>query len=157
TMVGFAVIPFGPDLLIADLDIGVFYLAAIGSLEAIGIVAAGWSSNNKWSLLGAVRAATQVVSYEIPLALSFLTVIGLAGSMRMTGLVEAQAGWITNWFLFRNPFVWIAFVIAFIAQLAECKRAPFDLPEAESEPVSVFHNEYSGMRVASFLLDEDAA
>src|SRR4029078_8595465 len=156
TMVGFAVIPFGPDLLIADLDIGIFYLAAIGSLEAIGIVAAGWSSNNKWSLLGAVRAATPVGSYEIPLALSFLTVIVLAGSMRMTTLVEGQEGWITNWFLFRNPFVWIAFVVSFIAQLAECKRAPFDLPEAESELVSGFHTEYSGMRFAIFCLAEYA-
>jgi NADH-quinone oxidoreductase subunit H len=156
TMVGFAVVPFGPDLVIADLDIGIFYLAAIGSLEAIGIVAAGWSSNNKWSLLGAVRAATQVVSYEIPLALSFLTVIVLAGSMQMTELVKQQEGWITNWFLFRNPFVWIAFVISFIAQLAECKRAPFDLPEAESELVSGFHTEYSGMRFAIFFLAEYA-
>jgi NADH-quinone oxidoreductase subunit H len=156
TMVGFAVVPFGPNLIIADLDIGIFYLAAIGSLEAIGIVAAGWSSNNKWSLLGAVRAATQVVSYEIPLALSFLTVIVLAGSMRMTEIVVEQQGWLTNWFLFRNPFVWIAFVISFIAQLAECKRAPFDLPEAESELVSGFHTEYSGMRFAIFFLAEYA-
>lgn len=156
TMVGFAVIPFGPNLLIADLDVGIFFLAAVGSLEAIGIVAAGWSSNNKWSLLGSVRAATQVVSYEIPLAITFLTVIVFAGSMRMTTLVEAQAGWITSWFLFRNPFVWIAFVISFIAQLAECKRAPFDLPEAESELVSGFHTEYSGMRFAIFFLAEYA-
>jgi NADH-quinone oxidoreductase subunit H len=156
TMVGFAVIPFGPNLLIADLDIGIFFLAAVGSLEAIGIVAAGWSSNNKWSLLGSVRAATQVVSYEIPLAITFLTVIVFAGSMRMSALVEAQAGWITDWFLFRNPFVWIAFVISFIAQLAECKRAPFDLPEAESELVSGFHTEYSGMRFAIFFLAEYA-
>src|SRR5262245_45563230 len=156
TMAGFAVVPFGPDLLVADLDIGIFYLAAIGSLEAIGIVAAGWSSNNKWSLLGSVRAATQVVSYEIPLAISFLTVVALAGSLRMSEIVIQQQGWITNWFLFRNPFVWIAFVISFIAQLAECKRAPFDLPEAESELVSGFHTEYSGMRFAIFFLAEYA-
>jgi NADH-quinone oxidoreductase subunit H len=156
TMVGFAVVPFGPELVIADLDIGIFFLAAVGSLEAIGIVAAGWSSNNKWSLLGSVRAATQVVSYEIPLAITFLTVIVFAGSMKMSDLVEAQAGWLTNWFLFRNPFVWIAFVISFIAQLAECKRAPFDLPEAESELVSGFHTEYSGMRFAIFFLAEYA-
>jgi NADH-quinone oxidoreductase subunit H len=156
TMVGFAVVPFGPDLLIADLDIGIFYLAAIGSLEAIGIVAAGWSSNNKWSLLGSVRAATQVVSYEIPLALSFLAVVALAGTMSMKQIVLEQEGWITDWFLFRNPFVWIAFVISFIAQLAECKRAPFDLPEAESELVSGFHTEYSGMRFAIFFLAEYA-
>ncbi len=156
TMVGFAVVPFGPNLIIADLDIGIYFLAAVGSLEAIGIVAAGWASNNKWSLLGAVRAATQVVSYEIPMALSFLTIIVLAGSMRVSTIVEQQHGWFVNWFLFRNPFVCVAFVIYYIASLAECKRAPFDLPEAESELVSGFHTEYSGMRFAIFFLSEYA-
>lgn len=156
TMVGFAVVPFGPDLIVADLDIGIYYLAAVGSIESIGIVAAGWSSNNKWSLMGAVRAATQVVSYEIPMGIAFITVIALAGSMKMSSIVEQQQGWVTNWFLFRNPFVWIAFLIYYVAALAECKRAPFDLPEAESELVSGFHTEYSGMRFAIFFLSEYA-
>ncbi len=156
TVVGFAVVPFGPGLIVADLDIGIFYLAAVGSLEAIGVIAAGWASNNKWSLFGSVRAATQVVSYEIPMGLAFVTIAALAGTLSMSGIVDQQQGWIANWFLFRNPFTWIAFIIYYIAALAECKRAPFDLPEAESELVSGFHTEYSGMRFAIFFLAEYA-
>ncbi len=154
TYVGFAVIPFSEQAIIADLDLGIFFLAAVGSLEAIGVVMAGWSSNNKWSLFGAIRAATQVVSYEIPLGLSLLTVVVLAGSMSMRDITFAQHGWIFNWFLFRNPFMWLAFLVYFISSLAECKRAPFDLAEAESELVSGFHTEYSGMRFAIFFLAE---
>ncbi len=157
TFVGFAVIPFSQKAVIADLNLGIFFLAAVGSLEAIGVVMAGWSSNNKWSLFGAIRAATQVVSYEIPLGLSLLAVIVVAGSMSLNDITEAQAGWVWNWFLFRNPFMWAVFLIYFIASLAECKRAPFDLPEAESELVSGFHTEYSGMRFAIFFLAEYGA
>lgn len=155
--VAFAVIPFSEKAIIADLDVGIFFLAAVGSLEAIGVVMAGWSSNNKWSLFGAVRAATQVVSYEIPLGLALLTTVVLGGSLSMIELTHAQAGWISNWFIFRNPFIWVAFIIYYIAALAECKRAPFDLPEAESELVSGFHTEYSGMRFAIFFLAEYGA
>ena len=153
----FAVVPFGPDLIVADLNLGIYFLAAIGSIEAIGVIAAGWASNNKWSIFGAVRAATQVVSYEIPLSLSLVTVAALAGSLSMMDIVHAQGGWMWNWFLFRNPFMVISFIIFYIASLAECKRAPFDLPEAESELVSGFHTEYSGMRFAIFFLAEYAA
>ena len=157
SFVVFAVVPFGPDLIIADLNLGIYFLAAIGSIEAIGVIAAGWASNNKWSIFGAVRAATQVVSYEIPLSLSLVTIACLAGTLSTIGIVESQAGWIWNWFLFRNPFMVVSFLIFYIAALAECKRAPFDLPEAESELVSGFHTEYSGMRFAIFFLAEYAA
>ena len=157
TFLTFTVLPFGPGLVVADLHLGIYFLAAVGSLEAIGVIAAGWASNNKWSVFGAVRAATQVVSYEIPLGLSFLTVTVLAGSMSLVDIVEQQNGMAWNWFLFRNPFLFISFVIFYIASLAECKRAPFDLPEAESELVSGFHTEYSGMRFAIFFLAEYAA
>ena len=154
TFVSFAAIPFSEKAIIADFDLGIFFLLAVGSMEVIGVVMAGWASNNKWSLFGAVRAATQVVSYEIPLGLSVITMVALAGTMSTIGMTEAQAGWFTNWFLFRNPFVWIAFLIFYISSLAECQRAPFDLPEAESELVSGFHTEYSGMRFAIFFLAE---
>lgn len=157
TFVSFAVVPFGPDLIIADLDLGLYFLSAVGSLEAIGVIAAGWASNNKWSLFGSVRAATQVVSYEIPLGLAFVTVAAVAGSLSIVEIVEKQNGMIWNWFLFRNPFMPLAFISFYIASLAECKRAPFDLPEAESELVSGFHTEYSGMRFAIFFLAEYAA
>ncbi len=150
-------IPFGPNLIGTDLDVGLFYIAAVGSLEAIGVMMAGWASNNKWSLFGTMRTATQVVSYEIPLSLAFLSVIVLAGSFSMIEIADAQRGWFWNWYLFANPFTFIAFFIYFIASLAQTKRAPFDLPEAESELVSGFHTEYSGMRFSIFFLSEYAA
>ncbi len=153
----FVVLPYGPDIIVTDLDIGLFYLAAIGSLEAIGVMASGWASNNKWSLFGTMRAATQVVSYEIPLSLAFLTVIVLAGTFSMQRLVHTQGGWFWNWYIFANPFTFISFFIFFTAALAQVKRAPFDLPEAESELVSGFHTEYSGMRFSIFFLSEYAA
>ena len=117
--------PFSEDVVIADLNIGIFFLAAVGSLEAIGVVMAGWSSNNKWSLFGAVRAATQVVSYEIPLSLTMLS--PRSSSPAHEPLIEitlAQEGWIWNWFVFRNPFMWAVFIIFFIASLAECSARP---------------------------------
>ncbi len=152
-----AVLPLGPHLIPADLNLGLFFLAAAGSIEVIGIMMAGWASNNKWSLFGTMRLATQLVSYEVPLGVSFVTVTALAGSLSMQEIVRQQHGWIWNWFMFRNPVMPLVFIIYFIASLAETKRAPFDLPEAESELVAGFHTEYSGMRFSIFFLAEYVA
>lgn len=153
----YPVLPFGPGLIGTDLDVGLFFVAAVGSLEAIGVMMAGWASNNKWSLFATMRTATQVVSYEIPLSLAFVAVIACAGTFSLMELSDMQRGWITKWYLFANPFTFISFFIYYIASLAQVKRAPFDLPEAESELVSGFHTEYSGMRFSIFFLSEYAA
>jgi NADH-quinone oxidoreductase subunit H len=152
-----AVLPMGPHLIPADLNLGLFFLAAAGSIEVIGVMMAGWASNNKWSLFGTIRLATQMVSYEVPLGVSFVTVVILAGSLSMQEIVRQQHGWIYNWFVFRNPIMPLVFIIYFVASLAETKRAPFDLPEAESELVAGFHTEYSGMRFSIFFLAEYVA
>lgn len=140
-----------------DLPLGIFFIAAVGSMEAIGVILAGWASNNKWSLFGAMRTATQVVSYEIPLGIGLLAVVLVAGDFSMYGISEQQAGWFWNWYVFRSPFLFLTFFVLFVCDLAETKRAPFDLPEAESELVCGFHTEYSGMRFSIFFLAEYSA
>ncbi len=163
----YAVLPFGPAFIGADLNVGIFYAVSIVSIEAVGILMAGWGSNNKWSLFGAVRSVAQIVSYEIPAGLAILCGVMMAGTLSMHGITLAQSGLqadgtnnglgILNFFIFQSPVAWLAFLIYFIASLAECNRAPFDIPEAESELVSGYFTEYGGMKFAMIFLAEYAS
>ncbi|AGX06571.1 MULTISPECIES: NADH-quinone oxidoreductase subunit NuoH [Bacillaceae] len=143
-----AVIPFTDKFQFADIGVGLLYYIAISGLTTIGIVTGGWASNNKYALLGGMRAAAQMISYEIPLVMSVLGIVLLTGSLNLNEIVEAQRG---GWFIIWQP---VAFIIFIIASVAELNRAPFDLPEAESELVAGFHVEYSGFRWAFFMLAE---
>ncbi len=147
----FLVIPFGPGLVGQDLSIGVLYLFAVGGMAVIGLLLAGWASFNKYSLLGGLRAAAQMVSYEIPLTLSVVGLILLAGTLSVYEIGEQQAGWFTDWFVFRQP---LGALIFFIAATAEANRTPFDLTEADSEIVAGFATEYSGMRFGFLFFAE---
>jgi len=149
------VIPFGARLQTADLNVGVFYVIAVSSLSTVGLIMAGWASNNKYALFGAMRSAAQIVSYEIPAVMSLLTVVMLVGSLSLQDIVRAQAGGLPSWLLFRYfPVMPVAFLVFFTASLAECNRTPFDIPEAESELVAGFHTEYSGFFFAMFFMAE---
>jgi len=148
-------IPFGRGLIVADLNIGILYIMAVTTFTIIALLMAGWGSNNKYALLGGMRSAAQVVSYEVPMVASILTAVIFAGSLSMVDIVEAQQGnAIFNWFVFRVPFGPIAFLTYIIAATAEANRVPFDIPEAEQELVAGFNVEYSGMKFAMFFLAE---
>lgn len=154
----FAALPMAEGAGFTDLNLGVVFIIAVSALATIGVIMAGWSSNNKWALYGAMREAAQVVSYEVPLGLSLLVPVIVGGSMNLRVVTEAQGGWGgTCWLILQNPMVLPAFVLYFVAALAETKRAPFDLPESESELVAGFHTEYSGIRFSFFFLEEYGA
>ncbi|MGQ9540571.1 MAG: NADH-quinone oxidoreductase subunit NuoH [Armatimonadota bacterium] len=158
-----AVIPWGPDdrlTPIADINIGILFLLAMTSLTVYGIVLAGWSSNNKYSLLGGLRASAQTISYELAMGLSIISVVLLTGSLSMRDMVLSQQGnlGLLNWHVFRFfPLGLIATGIFLVAMLAETNRAPFDLPEAESELIAGYHTEYSSMKFAMFFMGEYAS
>ncbi len=152
--VAYVVMPFGDGLIVADLNIGILYVVAITSFTVISLLMAGWGSHNKYALLGGMRSAAQVVSYEIPMVVSILTVILFTGSLSMVDIVQSQQGMMYNWFIFRLPFGPIAFITYIIAATAEANRTPFDIPEAEQELVAGFNIEYSGMKFAMFFLAE---
>ena len=154
----FLALPFGPQATFEPrLAVGVFYILAVLAVEAMAVILAGWASNNKWSVYGAMREACQIVSYEIPLGLAIITAVLCAGTLNLVELSHLQAGGLHTWLVFRNPFVLAAFAVYFVASLASNKRAPFDLPESESELVAGYHTEYSGLRFGFLFFAEYAA
>jgi len=163
----FAVIPLSSIYLGSNIDLGIFFIIGISSLVVAGILMAGWASNNKYSLLGAMRSVAQIISYEIPTILVVVTMVMITGTMNLYTLSELQTGYFWNWMIFGGPdfgidkiifipLMIISFLIIYISTLAEVNRTPFDIPEAESELVSGYHTEYSGMKFAMFFLAEYA-
>ena len=147
-LVGFLVLPFGPDLILRDMNLGVLLIFAFSAFTVLAILAGGWAANNKYALLGAIRSVAQNVAYEIPLLLAVMSVVLMVHSLRFSDIVQAQG---RIWFIFLQP---VAGLIYLICATAETNRAPFDIPEAESELVAGFHTEYTGMRFGLFFLAE---
>jgi NADH-quinone oxidoreductase subunit H len=155
-VLGFAVIPWDAKANMAayvDLNVGLIYVLGVTSVGVLGLIMAGWASNNKWSLLGAMRGAAQLISYEVPLLLGLVCVVMVAGSLSLGKIVEAQGAGILAWYIWK-PYLWLPFMLFIICGTAEVNRTPFDLAEAESELVAGYNTEYSGMKFALFFLTE---
>jgi NADH-quinone oxidoreductase subunit H len=163
----FAAIPFSSAFIGSNLDLGVFFIVAASGFVVAGILMAGWASNNKYSLLGAMRSAAQIISYEIPTIMVIITIVMVTGTLNLNKISQMQTGYFWNWYIFGGPafglskfllipFMILAFGIIYISSLAEVNRTPFDIPEAESELVAGYHTEYSGMKFAMFFLAEYA-
>ena len=159
-LLAFIALPFASAWVFRDLDVALLFILAMLGIEVLGVILAGWASNNKWSVYGAMREACQMVSYEIPMGMALLIPVMMAGSLQLggvDGVASQQSGGFWNWFVFANPWCFAAFFIYYVAALASCKRAPFDLPESESELVAGFLTEYSGMRWSLFFFGEYVA
>lgn len=156
-MTAYAAIPFGIVWAYRNFDVSLLFVLGMAGIDVLGVILAGWASNNKWSLYGAMREACQLVSYEIPMGFSLMVPVMLAGSVNLVEIGKTQAGSWFHWLMFQNPFVFLSFFTYYIAALASCKRAPFDLPEGESELVAGFHTEYSGFRFVMFFFAEYAS
>jgi NADH-quinone oxidoreductase subunit H len=153
----FIALPFADGWVAKQMSIAVFFMLAVMSTEVFGVILAGYGSGSKWALFGGMREAAQVVSYEVPMAICVLIPVIAAGSMDLTLIAQYQTGWFWNWYVFRDPFTFLAFWTYFTCATASCKRAPFDLAEAESELVAGFHTEYSGLRWSFFFMAEYAS
>jgi len=153
----FLVLPWSNGWVAQNLDVGIFFMLAVMSLEVMGVIFAGYSSGSKWALFGGMREAAQVVSYEIPMAICALVPVTALGTLNMVEISRAQSGFLTNWMVFHDPFCFLAFFAYFTVATASVKRAPFDLAEAESELVAGFHTEYSGIRWSYFFMAEYAS
>lgn len=172
--IGYSVVPWAPDFIPANTHTGLFFIMAVVSIDALGILMAGWSSNNKYSLMGSIRAIAQMVSYEIPVGLSLIAAVMITQTLNLNeiafnqGILSTETikflgfwdvsdiGGIVAWNIFQAPHLMVVYIIFFIATLAECNRAPFDIPEAESELIGGFHTEYGGIRFAFLFLSEYA-
>ncbi|MCA5006509.1 NADH-quinone oxidoreductase subunit NuoH [Sphingobacterium bovistauri] len=172
--IGYSVVPWAPDFIPANTNTGLFFIMAVVSIDALGILMAGWGSNNKYSLLGSIRAIAQMVSYEIPVGLSLIAAVMITQTLNLNeiaynqGILSSESikflgiwdvtdvGGILAWNIFQAPHLIVVYIIFFVATLAECNRAPFDIPEAESELIGGFHTEYGGIRFAFIFLSEYA-